>query len=186
MIVEPENNVSRTMDRNGWEVEQGSEFRLSCWWTKQRIGLLGNLYGKRREVKKKRNGRIQEPEASRQEECKGNSTETPEWRKNGVMEYWKEEKTPAFAKASAFVAILTSADKMAWQGRQNEKQWKSGRTEHWKNGVLEYWSDGVLERGEDSRLSTLRPAACGTAEDEPQAYGEARDSAPSGNVGMIE
>jgi hypothetical protein len=36
-------------------------------------------------VKEKRNGRIQEPEASRQEECKGDSTETPEWWKNGMM-----------------------------------------------------------------------------------------------------
>jgi len=33
------------------------------------------------------------------------------------MEYWKEEKTPAFAEATA------------WQGRQNEK--------HWNNGMLE-------------------------------------------------
>jgi hypothetical protein len=48
---------------------------------------LGIYNGKRREVKKKRNGRIQEPEASRQEECKGDSTETPGWRKNGVLEY---------------------------------------------------------------------------------------------------
>jgi hypothetical protein len=51
----------------------------------------------------------------------------------GVMEYWKEEKTPAFppsvvpqaagrrtgAKASAFVATLTSADNTAWQGIQH-------------------------------------------------------------------
>ena len=76
----------------------------------------------------------------------------------GVMEYWKEEKTPAFppsvpplaglrrtgANASAFVATLTSADKTAWQGRQNR--------EKWKNGVLEYWSDGVLGRRNDGML----------------------------------
>jgi len=35
------------------------------------------------------------------------------------MEYWKEEKTPAFAEATA------------WQGRQNEKHWNSGRLEGW-------------------------------------------------------
>ena len=76
----------------------------------------------------------------------------------GVMEYWKEERTAAFppsvvpqaagrrtgAKASAFVATLTSADKTAWQGRQNR--------EKWKNGVLEYWSDGVLGRRNDGML----------------------------------
>jgi hypothetical protein len=49
----------------------------------------------------------------------------------GVMEYWKEEKTPALAKASAFVFKLTSADKTAWQGRQNEKHWDSGGLEGW-------------------------------------------------------
>ena len=76
------------------------------------------------------------------------------------MEYWKEEKTPAFppsvvpqaagrrtgTKASALLVKLTSADKTAWQGRQNR--------EKRKNGVLEHWSDGVLERGEDSRQET--------------------------------
>jgi len=57
----------------------------------------------------------------------------------GVMELWKEEKTAAFpisvpqaagprtgAKASAFVATLTSADKTAWQGRQNREEWNDG------------------------------------------------------------
>jgi len=56
----------------------------------------------------------------------------------------------------------------------------------------------VLERGEDTRLSTLRPAACGTVEDGRQRFrlrsythfggqdGVARHSAQSGNVGMIE
>jgi hypothetical protein len=37
----------------------------------------------------------------------------------GAMEYWKEEKTAAFAKATA------------WQGRKNEKHWDSGRLEGW-------------------------------------------------------
>jgi hypothetical protein len=66
----------------------------------------------------------------------------------GVMEYWKEGKTPAFppsvpplaglrrtgAKASAFVATLTSVDKTAWRGRQENSP-----------GMLEEWNDGGKE-----------------------------------------
>jgi hypothetical protein len=37
----------------------GNELRLSCLWTKERVGLVGNLYGKRREVKKKEEDRGQ-------------------------------------------------------------------------------------------------------------------------------
>jgi len=79
----------------------------------------------------------------------------------GVMEYWKEEKT--LAKASASVATLTSADKAAWQGRQNEKHWNIGIMECWKNGKekktgyknQEQWNDGVMCENRDSTLQIL-------------------------------
>ena len=60
------------------------------------------------------------------------------------MEYWKEEKTGA--KASASVATLTSADKAAWQGRQNEKHWNIGIMECWKNGKEKKGKQGIWKR----------------------------------------
>ena len=57
-----------------------------------------------------------------------------------------------------------------WFLLESIRKAKGGQEERGKNGVLEHWSDGVLERGEDTRLSNLRPAACGTAEDGHQGF----------------
>ena len=60
--------------------------------------------------------------------------------------------------------------KKKYKVRIQETEDRRQNREKWKNGVLEHWSDGVLERGEDSRLSNLRPAAFGTAEDGCQGF----------------
>ena len=70
------------------------------------------------------------------------------------MEYWKEEKTPAFppsvpplaglrrtgAKASGFATAAPRQDGVARETRIK----RNGRMEYWSIGVMEYWEDGMM------------------------------------------